>query len=332
MIRERVCDGSVVFVGLGLADSADLRPVAPSMQTRSVRESARSVQMNVAMKKHRWSPQIGVFAFALGLTLLFLTGFALADEGGDGEATQGEEGSVDYADTDPSAVYVFDEVLSPHGTWVEDSPYGLVWVPNSRVVGVDFVPYLTAGYWGATSEGDWVWVSDYEWGWAVFHYGRWVQVPGIGWAWIPGRRYAPAWVVWVVGEPGYDYIGWAPMPPSYYWYRGVAVSLWVIPPPYYVYCESRYVYSRHVHHHRLHGHRAHEAARHSHRHGSGKGSHGGSHGSSQSGSNNDNRHAARPEPGPSPDQARIPAETVPRTPAKPHPKVVADAQKMQRSA
>ena len=50
------------------------------------------------------------------------------------------------------------------------------------------------------------------------------------WAWIAGRRYANAWVVWRTPEPDYYYVGWAPMPPYWYWSGGVAVSFWVIPP------------------------------------------------------------------------------------------------------
>jgi hypothetical protein len=36
-----------------------------------------------------------------------------------------------------------------------------------------------------------------------------------GWAWVPGFDYAPAWVVWRLGESVKDpFVGWAPMPPS----------------------------------------------------------------------------------------------------------------------
>jgi len=255
-----------------------------------------------------WKSQRRVLAFTVVVALFCLTGPALSQ----GAPPEGDV-PQDYADTDPSAVEVFREELAPHGVWVEDPAYGLVWVPSVQVVGPDFVPYLTAGYWGYTAEGDWIWVSDYEWGWAVFHYGRWVWVPERGWAWIPGRAYAPAWVVWRVGYPGYDYVGWAPMPPSYYWYGGVAVSLWVVPPPYYVYCESRYVFTRHVHSHRLHGYRAHEAARHSRPH------------RPASPNATRDRHAARPQPAPSFEQARIPPDAVPRTPATPHPRATAAA-------
>src|SRR5262249_29344479 len=96
-----------------------------------------------------------------------------------------------------------------------------------------------------TEDGDWYWVSDYDWGYIPFHYGRWVWIPGRGWAWIPGRTYAPAWVVWRVGDDGY--IGWAAMPPAYYWYGGVAVGVLVVPPAPYVFCSTSYVFNSRVH-------------------------------------------------------------------------------------
>src|SRR5512133_2574746 len=41
----------------------------------------------------------------------------------------------------------FYDVLSPYGEWVDVSPFGPVWRPYDAVVGVDFVPYTTGGYW-----------------------------------------------------------------------------------------------------------------------------------------------------------------------------------------
>ena len=244
-----------------------------------------------------------VLMFTVVVTLFLLAAPSMGQQASDSDVPS------DYADTDPSAVEVFREELAPYGMWVEDPDYGLVWIPSVEVVGPEFIPYMSAGYWGVTEQGDWIWVSDYTWGWAVFHYGRWVWIPQRGWAWIPGRTYAPAWVVWRVGEPGYDYIGWAPMPPSYYWYGGVAVSLWVIPPPYYVYCETRYVFAPHVHSHRLSGYRAHEASRHTRPH------------RPASPSLRTDRHAARPHRSPTMEQARVPADAVPRTPATAHPRL-----------
>ena len=116
---------------------------------------------------------------------------------------------------DPSAVDEFREPLEPYGAWVQDDRYGTVWVPDAREVGADFYPYSTGGHWELTSDGDWLWVSDYTWGDIPFHYGRWVWIDGRGWAWIPGRVWAPAWVVWRTGPSGY--VGWAPCPPTWTW-------------------------------------------------------------------------------------------------------------------
>ncbi len=96
-------------------------------------------------------------------------------------------------------------------------------MPDAGQVGADFAPYQTEGSWGTTDGGDWMWQSNYSWGYIPFHYGRWVWA-GNNWGWIPGRRYAPAWVTWRVGEGGY--LGWAPLPPTWYWGgRGRPVAL-----------------------------------------------------------------------------------------------------------
>jgi hypothetical protein len=121
----------------------------------------------------------------------------------------------EYPDDDPAALTDFYAPLAPNGTWVDDPTYGTIWVPSPSVVGADFTPYSTAGHW-VQDDGDWVWISDYDWGWAPFHYGRWVTVEGRGWSWIPGRRYAGAWVSWEV-DGGYGYVGWAPAPPEFVW-------------------------------------------------------------------------------------------------------------------
>ncbi|WP_394832732.1 hypothetical protein LVJ94_40135 [Pendulispora rubella] len=146
-----------------------------------------------------------------------------------------------YADTDPTALTEFRSTLEPYGNWVEDANYGVVWVPSPKVVGADFAPYVSAGHWAY--DDDWVWVSDYSWGWAPFHYGRWVAIPGRGWSWIPGRTYRGAWVTWRLGYGAYDYIGWAPMAPSWYWRGGYAVGFYVAPTPTYYYCPHRDVFS-----------------------------------------------------------------------------------------
>jgi len=152
----------------------------------------------------------------------------------------------DAPETDPRAMTEFRPTLDPYGTWVDDEKYGTVWVPNRDAVGSDFAPYVSAGHWTLTEEGDWYWQSDYPFGNVVFHYGRWVWVPGTGWAWVAGRRYANAWVTWRVPTDEYAYVGWAPMPPAWGWYGGSAISLWWYPPAPYVFCPSGYAFSYHV--------------------------------------------------------------------------------------
>jgi hypothetical protein len=156
-----------------------------------------------------------------------------------------------FEDTDPSAITDFKPVLDQHGTWTEDASYGTVWVPAREEVGADFTPYVTSGHWALDANDNYVWASDYDdrFGWVVFHYGRWVWVSGNGWVWVPGRRYAPAWVVWRAGDPGYGYVGWAPMPPGYYWRGHHAIWLSSYPPAPYVFVSTSYMFHDHVHDH-----------------------------------------------------------------------------------
>lgn len=202
----------------------------------------------------RWVAHVAAMAGALLSTACTFGAVAHAETGGasspgytgDADAQElPEDAADDYADTDPSALTDFREPLSPYGSWVEDSSYGTVWVPNSAAVGADFAPYQSAGHWALDSNDDWIWVSDYDWGYIPFHYGRWVWLTSSGWGWIPGRTYAPAWVNWRVGEGGY--IGWAPMPPSWYWYGGVATGLWTTPYAAYCFVPTAYVFHEHVH-------------------------------------------------------------------------------------
>ncbi len=163
---------------------------------------------------------------------------------------QGPQDNV--PETDPRALSEFRPTLDPYGTWVDDEKYGTVWVPNRDAVGEDFAPYVSAGRWALTDDGDWVWQSDYPFGDVVFHYGRWVWLPGTGWAWVAGRRYANAWVTWRVPTDDYGYVGWAPMPPAWGWYGGSAISLWWYPPAAYVFCPSGYAFSYNVHSYIVH--------------------------------------------------------------------------------
>jgi hypothetical protein len=110
---------------------------------------------------------------------------------------------------DPQAYTEFQDALSPYGTWLDDPVYGRIWEPSGAVVGAEFSPYGSNGYW-ALSEFGWTWVSSYDWGWAPFHYGRWIGRPGHPWCWVPGTIWGPAWVSWRAGG---GYVGWTPLPP-----------------------------------------------------------------------------------------------------------------------
>jgi hypothetical protein len=156
--------------------------------------------------------------------------------GADGSETPIGVNNDEYADTDPSALTDFHSTLDPHGQWVDDPTYGTMWQPSASEVGSDFAPYVSGGHWAYDDSDDYVWMSDYGWGWAPFHYGRWAY-GGAGWGWIPGREYAPAWVTWRTGYPGFGYVGWAPLPPTWYWGPGgVALGLGFVPRAPYAFC------------------------------------------------------------------------------------------------
>ena len=202
---------------------------------------------SMKQKRARWFFAGLVSALPLlGGVVLLSPNRAYADDDDPTSEVDAPDATVDggYADTDPSAVTVFQNDLSPYGTWVVDDAYGTVWVPNGAVVGADFAPYQSAGHWALTDDGEWLWVSDYSWGYIPFHYGRWVWISDRGWSWIPGRAYAPSWVVWRTGE--YGYIGWAPMPPAYYWDDGAYVAIAVPPPAPFVFCDTDSVFEPEV--------------------------------------------------------------------------------------
>lgn len=115
-----------------------------------------------------------------------------------------------YAPAAHVSVSMFYGDLSPWGHWVDIAPYGWCWVPDDVYAG--WRPYSDGG-WVYTNLG-WTWDSDEPWAWAVYHYGRWYHDPFHGWVWVPGTEWAPAWVVW---RTDYDWIGWAPLPPSVGW-------------------------------------------------------------------------------------------------------------------
>lgn len=150
------------------------------------------------------------------------------------EPTEG--GDWFFNDQDAKALSTFRNVLKPFGRWSEDPRYGEVWTPFPRVVGVGFIPYVSAGHWNY--DDSYVWVSDYSWGWVPFHYGRWVLLPALGWSWVPGARYAGAWVSFRVGYAGYNYTGWAPLAPTYGWRHGAPFQVPAGPGAPFVFCPT----------------------------------------------------------------------------------------------
>jgi hypothetical protein len=120
------------------------------------------------------------------------------------------EGRVGVTTT-VASVDDFTGVLAPYGTWLTLPGYREVWQPSAAVVGLDFMPYTTAGSWISTDAG-WYFASDWSWGWAPFHYGEWLDDPIYGWVWIPGLTWGPAWVDWSIGG---GYIGWVPRGPHH---------------------------------------------------------------------------------------------------------------------
>ena len=102
----------------------------------------------------------------------------------------------------------FYDNLASYGNWIQRPSYGWVWTPSQ--VSADWRPYQD-GHWVWTDEG-WTWISDEPYGWATYHYGRWYEDPEVGWSWVPGNEWAPAWVDW---QEGADYVGWAPLSPSF---------------------------------------------------------------------------------------------------------------------
>lgn len=114
----------------------------------------------------------------------------------------------------------FFDALAPHGRWVPDAGYGMVWIPTLQDTSTDWAPYRDDGRWVVAKDGAWAFKSDHPWGNLVFHYGRWVWSKERQWAWVPGRAWAPSWVAWRLGEERYPYVGWAPLPADYSWEHG----------------------------------------------------------------------------------------------------------------
>ena len=102
----------------------------------------------------------------------------------------------------------FHDNLAPYGRWVTVGSYGRCWYPAG--VSAGWQPY-TVGHWGWGDYG-WTWVSADPWGDWTYRYGTWTYQPPYGWVWVPGYTWAPAWVTWSYTN---DYIGWAPIPPTF---------------------------------------------------------------------------------------------------------------------
>jgi hypothetical protein len=127
------------------------------------------------------------------------------------------------------SISYFHESLAPYGRWVDSGSYGEVWVPSGTASGWD--PYWD-GEWIWTECG-WTWVSSDPWGDIPYHYGTWVYVDTYGWAWEPGTVWAPSWVTWAWTD---DYIGWAPVPSTFF----ITASGYSGPPV--VLASTRYVF------------------------------------------------------------------------------------------
>src|SRR5262245_11436704 len=106
------------------------------------------------------------------------------------------------------SVSFFHDQLAPHGRWVVAGSYGSCWIPSGVAVGWE--PYVD-GQWVYSDYG-WTWVSADPWGDIPYHYGTWAYADPYGWVWVPGTVWAPAWVTWAYTD---DYVGWAPVPPSF---------------------------------------------------------------------------------------------------------------------
>lgn len=119
------------------------------------------------------------------------------------------QGFTPSQSTAPMEQSQFEQVLNPHGRWVQVDGLGRVWQPAPAVVGADFTPYVTGGSWVYSPAG-WSFQSQWNWGWATFHYGRWYRSPAFGWVWWPNRVWGPSWVDWRCSGA---YVGWAPLPP-----------------------------------------------------------------------------------------------------------------------
>ena len=130
----------------------------------------------------------------------------------------------------------FYDNLASYGNWIQRPSYGWVWTPSQ--VSSNWRPYQD-GHWVSTDQG-WTWISEEPYGWVTYHYGRWFDDPEIGWEWVPGTDWAPAWVSF---QEGADYVGWAPLPPSFDINVGYNRGGYGLAPEAYVFVPERYFLS-----------------------------------------------------------------------------------------
>jgi uncharacterized membrane protein YgcG len=231
---------------------AESKPTTDEWAIGASAEGSASAVVPVASPAPAASPGGSVVRHS---TAAIVTDTPSAQPGTPAAPTPTPADASEYEDTDASALEVFRPDLDPYGRWVDDSRYGRVWVPDAQVVGTDFAPYVSNGHWALDVDNNWVWESNYPFGGVVFHYGRWVWIDSLGWSWVPGRRYAPAWVVWRVPTGSYSYVGWAPAPPTFVWF-GMGISwLSYYPPLPFVFCPSHYVFYSNFGPYLVHDHR-----------------------------------------------------------------------------
>jgi len=142
------------------------------------------------------------------LVCLAFAGLATGVKGQEKETTEPPPPPAAVQEKAKSESVPFYSTLNPHGTWVQVSPFGMVWQPTIVKTTREWRPYSNGGRW-TWKDNAWYWQSDYDWGWVTFHYGRWMHGTDTGWVWVPGTEWAPAWVSWKRTDSTYC---WAPMP------------------------------------------------------------------------------------------------------------------------
>ena len=118
---------------------------------------------------------------------------------------------------------------------------------DSGVVGADFTPYVSHGHWALGAD------SAAGSGSATSAGAGRPSITGDGSGSAAGAGVGfPAGSIPRRGssrEPAFTtttHVGWAPMPPTWYWYGGWAYGLGFYPPAPYVFCSATYVFSPYV--------------------------------------------------------------------------------------